>query len=156
MTVETLEKKLKPLEEPISNPLLKWLYLHLPPQPLANRKMHRAYAKAAGILMKEREMGTLDPVSRDATAQYLRSIIPFIEEYETREFPSESVTPEEMLRFLMEQNDLSQYDLAGELGGQPAVSYVLNGKRELTREQIARLARRFHVSEATFYPSRRA
>ncbi len=156
MTVETLEKKLKPLGSPILNPLLKWLYLHLPPQPILNRKMHRAYAKAAAILLNERKMGTLDPASRDATSKYLKSIIPFIEEHEKKEFPNKPVTPEEMLRFLMEQNDLGQYDLADDLGGQPAVSYVLNGKRELTREQIARLARRFHVSEATFYPSSRA
>ena len=152
MTVQTLEKKLKPLEEPVSNPLLKWLYLHLPPQPLANRNRHHAYAKAAGILMKERELGTLDPASRAATTKYLNSILPFIEGYEKKEFPIESVSPEEMLRFLMEQNNLSQYDLAEELGGQPAVSYVLTGKRKLTREQITRLSRRFHVSEASFYP----
>jgi HTH-type transcriptional regulator/antitoxin HigA len=153
MTVATLEKKLKPLEEPLSNPLLKWLYLHLPPQPISNRRMHRAYAKAAGILMKERELGTLDAASREATTQYLKSIVPFIEEYEKKEFPNKAVTPEEMLRFLMEQNDLSQYDLADDLGGQSAVSYVLTGKRELTREQIKRLSGRFGVSEASFYPS---
>lgn len=153
MTVETLERKLKSLEEPISNPLLKWLYLHLPPQPISNRKMHRAYTKTAGILMKEREMGTLNPASRDATAKYLKSIIPFIVEYEKTEFPRESVTAEEMLRFLMEQNDLKGVDLAKELGGQSVVSCVLNGKRRLTRDQIARLSRRFNVSEATFYPS---
>ncbi|MBI5243525.1 MAG: hypothetical protein HY922_07550 [Elusimicrobia bacterium] len=42
--------------------------------------------------------------------------------------------------------------MAKDLGGQPAVSYVLNGKRKLAREQIARLSRRFGVSEASFYP----
>lgn len=154
MTVETLERKLRPLEEPVSNRLLKWLYLHLPPRPLTSRKMHRSYADAAGILMKEREMGTLDASSRAATTQYLKAILPFIDEYEKEEFPLGDVSAEEMLRFLMEQNGLSQYDLAKELGGQPAVSYVLNGKRKLTREHISRLARRFHVTEATFYPSK--
>lgn len=152
MTVQTLEKKLKPFEEPVSNPLLKWLYLHLPPQPIVNRKMHHTYAKVAGILMKERELGTLDASHRAAAAKYLSSIFPFIEEYEKKKVPSEPVSPEEMLRFLMEQNDLSQYDLAKDLGGQPAVSYVLNCKRKLTREQIKRLSRRFHISEASFYP----
>lgn len=153
MTVQTLERKLKSLEEPVSNPLLKWLYLHLPAQPIVNRKMHQAYTKAAGILMKERQIGTLDNSSRAAIAKYLSSVIPFIVEYEEKEFPIGSASPEEVLRFLMEQNDLNQYDLAKDFGGQSAVSYILNGKRKLTREQITRLSRRFHVSEASFYPS---
>lgn len=152
MTVETLERKLRPFEDPVTHPLLKWLYLHLPPQPIASRKMHRAYAEVASILMKERETGALDASDRAAVAKYLRSVIPFIGGYEKKEFPGGSVTPEDMLRFLMEQNDLTQDDLAKELGGQPAVSYVLNGRRKLTREQISRLSRRFHVAEATFYP----
>lgn len=154
MTVATLERKLKTFDEPISNPLLKWLYLHLPPQPITNRKMHRAYADSVGTLMTELEMESLEGTNKQAVMKYLKSVCPFIEEYEKEEFPRGSVTAEEMLRFLMEQNGLSQRDLAKDLGGQPAVSYVLNGKRKLTREQIARLAHRFHVSEATFYPSR--
>lgn len=153
MTVQTLEKMLKPLADPVQHPLLKWLYLYLPPQPITNKKMHRDYAQAATILMEEREKGTLGGSARTAAAKFLKAIIPFIEDYEKKESPAGSVSPEEMLRFLMEQNNLSQYDIAEELGGQPAVSYVLNGKRQLTREQIARLARRFHCSEATFYPA---
>lgn len=156
MTVEVLERKLKTFEEPISNPLLKWLYLHLPPQPIANRKMHKAYADSVGTLMTELEMGRISGANKQAVRKYLKAVSPFIEEYEKKEFPSGSVTAEEMLEFLMEQNGLSQQDLAKDLGGQPAVSYVLNGKRKLTREQITRLAHRFHVSEATFYPSIRA
>ncbi|OIO06766.1 MAG: hypothetical protein AUJ52_11640 [Elusimicrobia bacterium CG1_02_63_36] len=153
MTAQTLTKKLKFLERPVSNALLKWLYLHLPPQPITNKELHRAYTEAAGILMKERELETLDPADRKAAGKYLLSISPFIEEYEKKEFPSGPGSPEDMLRFLMEQHELTQYDLAKDLGGQPAVSYVLNGKRKLTREQIKRLAKRFHVSEATFYPA---
>lgn len=153
MTVQTLAKKLRSLEEPVSNPLLKWLYLHFPPQPITGRKMHKTYTKAASILMEERIMGTLEGPDRAAVGKYLNSIIPFIEAYEKKEFPLGSASPEEVLRFLMEQNDLSQYDLAKDLGGQPAVSYVLNDKRKLTREQIKRLSKRFHVSEASFYPA---
>jgi HTH-type transcriptional regulator / antitoxin HigA len=47
--------------------------------------------------------------------------------------------------------DLSQYDLAKELGGQPVVSQILRGKRRLTREHIERLSKRFGVTPATFY-----
>ena len=64
-----------------------------------------------------------------------------------------SVNPEEMLGFLMEQNALSQYDIASEVGGQPVVSDILHGKRKLTRDHIERLAKRFGVRPATFFPS---
>jgi HTH-type transcriptional regulator/antitoxin HigA len=150
MTIATLEKKLKPLAAPVDNELLRWLYLHLPPKPIKSKKMHRGYREAVRILM--RESASLDADSRAAIGQYLSAAIPFIEEFEKREFPIGSATPEEVLGFLMEQHDLSQYDLAKELGGQPVVSQILKGKRRLTREHIERLSKRFGVSAATFYP----
>lgn len=151
MTIATLEKKLKPLESPVENDLLRWLYLHLPPQPIRNRQMHRAYSKAIGILMQD--SGSLDSASSAAVRQYLRAVVPFIVEYEKEEFPTVSTTPEKVLDFLMEQHGLSQYDLAKDLGGQPVVSDILRGKRKLTREHIERLSKRFGVTPATFYPT---
>jgi HTH-type transcriptional regulator / antitoxin HigA len=150
MTIATLEKKLKPLESPVDNEFLRWLYLHLPPQPIKTRKMHRSYSEAIRILM--REAGSLDVDNRTAVGQYLNAVIPFIEQYEKREFPIGSATPEEVLGFLIEQHDLSQYDLATELGGQPVVSQILRGRRRLTREHIERLSNRFGITPATFYP----
>jgi len=150
MTIETLERKLKPLEAPIENDFLRWLYLHLPPQPMKNKRMHQAYRQAIAILM--RETSELSAPNAAAVSQYLRSVIPFVSQFEKTEFPLGSATPEEVLGFLMEQNDLSQYALAKDLGGQPVVSEVLRGKRKLTREHIERLSKRFNVTPATFYP----
>jgi HTH-type transcriptional regulator/antitoxin HigA len=150
MTVATLEKKLKPLEAPVDNELLRRLYLHLPPQPIKSKKMRRRYSEAIRILM--RESASLDADNRTVVGQYLSAVIPFVEQYEKKEFPIGSATPEKVLEFLMEQHDLSQYDLAKELGGQPVVSQILRGKRRLTREHIERLSKRFGVTAATFYP----
>ena len=149
MTVETLERKLKPLELAFDSELLRWLYLHLPPQPINDKKMHHSYLEAIRILMRERE--NLDPASRATVTKYLSAVIPFVENYEKKKFPVASATPEELLAFLMDQNNLSQYDLAEDLGGQPVVSDILRGKRKLTREHIERLGKRFGVSPATFY-----
>jgi HTH-type transcriptional regulator/antitoxin HigA len=112
--------------------------------------MHHGYREAISILMRESDR--LDAANAAAVEQYLRTVIPFVEEYEKRAFPIGSATPEEVLKFLMEQHELSQYDLAKELGGQPVVSAILRGKRKLTREHIECLSKRFAVSPATFYP----
>lgn len=152
MTVKTLERKLKPLGMRLTGELLRWLYLHLPPQPIKSRKMYRRYREAISILLWELEAGGLDAVSRGAVRRYLSAIIPFVEEYEKKEMSLGLATPEEMLKFFMEQHQLSQYDLADDLGGQSVVSDILRGKRKLSREHIERLSKRFAVTPATFFP----
>jgi len=151
MNLSFLENKLRPYQEPLRNTLLKWLYLHLPPQPLRSRSMHRAYSQVAQILMEAIQENEVDTAFCQIVRRYLSAILPFLESYEKNEFPLGSATPEEALQFLMEQHQLSQYDLAEELGGQSVVSNILSGKRRLTREHIERLSKRFHVSPATFY-----
>jgi len=59
-------------------------------------------------------------------------------------------TPVEVLRFLMETNGLKQKDLAAIMGGQPVVSAVLAGRRDINVRQAVALARRFSVSPALF------
>lgn len=147
-----LEKKLRPYEDPVKDTLSKWLYVHFPPRPISTRKMYDHYRGATRILMHEIEKETCGKAFKMAVQEYLNSVLPFIEEYENKEFSTGPVTPEEMLQFLMEQNDLSQYDIASEVGGQPVVSDILSGKRRLTRDHIERLSKRFRVSPATFFP----
>ena len=103
--------------------------------------------------MKELETSEIPVPIRAVVQEYIKSVTPFLEKYEKKSFPLKSATLEEVLRFLMEQNDLSQYDLASDLGGQPVVSDILHGKRKLTREHIERLSKRFGVSPAVFFPT---
>ncbi len=153
MTLATLEKKLKPYEDPVKDSFSKWLYVHFPPRPMATKRMYAHYREAVNILMHEIEKGGNNGIMRAIIQEYLNSVLPFIEAYEKKELPIETTTPEEMLRFLMEQNELSQYDIASDVGGQPVVSDILHGKRKLTRDHIERLAKRFGVRPATFFPS---
>ncbi len=55
----------------------------------------------------------------------------------------------DVLRFLMEEHDLTQSELP-EVGSQGVVSEIVTGKRELNVRQIRALAQRFHVSPAVF------
>ena len=74
-----------------------------------------------------------------------------IERYEATRFPVPDADPIDVLRILLEQNGLSQRDIAAELGSESTVSLILSGKRRLNRDHIARLSRRFHVSPSVFF-----
>jgi HTH-type transcriptional regulator/antitoxin HigA len=94
--------------------------------------------------------GKDNPTREEDEAIELLSLL--IDRYETQQYPIPDVEPSEMLRFLLLQNGLSQRDIAEELGNETTVSLVLSGRRSLTREHIARLSARFHVSPAVFFP----
>jgi len=151
MTARTLEKRLTRAPAPARGRLTRWLYLHAPPRPIDDRKTLRAYLDVVDALMEAREMDEVPPEDRRGVKEYLQVIGPLLEAFERRTFHFARTTPEETLEFLMDQHKLTQYDLAAELGGQPVVSAILNGKRKLNRRQIERLAARFHVSPAAFY-----
>ncbi|MBD3610369.1 MAG: transcriptional regulator [Gammaproteobacteria bacterium] len=74
-----------------------------------------------------------------------------IEEYEEARYPTPVVSPEEVLRFFMQQHNLKQSDLP-EIGSQGVVSEILNPEkpRKLTLGHINELSERFGVSPAAF------
>jgi HTH-type transcriptional regulator/antitoxin HigA len=86
-----------------------------------------------------------------AEEQAVELLTLLIERYETDQYPVPEADPVEVLRFLLDQNGLSQRDIASELGSETTVSLVLARKRQLTREHIARLSERFHVSPSVFF-----
>jgi HTH-type transcriptional regulator/antitoxin HigA len=72
-----------------------------------------------------------------------------IHAYEDEHFPVPESTGAEILRFLMDENGMTQSDLS-EIGSQGVVSEILNGKRELNIRQVRVLAKKFKVSPAAF------
>ena len=57
--------------------------------------------------------------------------------------------PKEVLRFLLEQHDLKQSDLA-DCAPQGRISDILAGRRGISKEVARKLAQRFNVSAALF------
>ncbi len=55
-----------------------------------------------------------------------------------------------MVKFLMHSHNLNQSDLADIFGGQANVSKFLNGKRPLSKNQIAGLKKKFGISADFF------
>ena len=74
-----------------------------------------------------------------------------LEDYEKRTLPPlEKSSPLETLKFLIEENNLRQSDLADIFGTQSVVSEVLRGKREITKNQAKALAGKFSLRLEAF------
>ncbi len=76
-----------------------------------------------------------------------------IREYDDRTETLPAGDPIRMLHFLMEQRGLRAVDLTPIFGARSIASLVLNGKRELSKTHIRKLAGFFHVSPAVFLGS---
>lgn len=90
-----------------------------------------------------------DPTSDEEEAIELLTLL--IERYESQHYLVPDVNPIAVLKFLLDQNGLSQRDIATELGSESTVSLILSGKRRLNRDHIERLSQRFHVSPSVFF-----
>jgi HTH-type transcriptional regulator/antitoxin HigA len=56
-----------------------------------------------------------------------------------------------VLRVLMTQHNLNLSDFKNEIGSKSLVSMILNGKRNLTKEHIAKLSRKFNIDPSLFF-----
>ena len=79
----------------------------------------------------------------------LDTLSTLIHAYEEEHYPIPEASGVDILRFLMEEHELTQSDLP-EIGSQGVVSEILNHKRELNVRQVRALAKRFNVSSAVF------
>lgn len=68
-----------------------------------------------------------------------------IEHYESGAWPIDLPDPVEAIRYRMEQDGLTQADLARVLGSRPRASEVLGRRRALTKEQAFKLHRAWHI-----------
>ena len=97
--------------------------------------------------------GLLDVVGDDEQhelADLLDLVGQLVEAYDHTHHAIQDAAPHEVLRFLLDQHQLKQGDLAKEIGGQSVVSDILNGKRGINARQAKALASRFGVSVEVF------
>lgn len=59
-------------------------------------------------------------------------------------------TGAELLKYLMEENNHRQIDLS-DVASRSVISEILHGKRDLNKNHIARLAKKYKVSPALFF-----
>ena len=94
----------------------------------------------------------LDEVGDDEShplADVLDYLADQVKAYEDENFPIPEAEPKEVLRFLMEQHNLKQEDLA-DCAPQSRISDILSGNRSISKEIAKRFAQRFHVRADVF------
>ena len=121
------------------------LVRRFPLRPLRNTK---EYDIAASILD---ELVLRDNLSK-GESDYLDALSTFVEAYDEKHFPieTEHLKPLDMLRFLMNQNDMTSADLGKLLGSRSAASMILSGKRAMSKTHIRKLATRFKLDASVF------
>ena len=97
------------------------------------------------------ELSLLVEGGDDEPRDLLEIVTDRIEKYEDEHFRfSDHVTPEDMMRYLMEKNSHKQSDMT-DVAARPTINAILNGKRRLTRDMIERLIVKYGVTGDMFY-----
>ncbi len=116
-----------------------------PPRAIHTEREYREWRRVLDTLMAKPE-----EKMTDAEAAYGETIALLIEAFEKQRYRISRASPAEILAELLSAHGLKQKELVDIFGSEAAVSYALNGKRNLTTEQIQGLAAKFHVSPAVF------
>jgi HTH-type transcriptional regulator/antitoxin HigA len=75
-----------------------------------------------------------------------------VERYEQEHYSIPKADPVSVVRFIIEQQNLSQRDLIPQFGSESAVSMFMTGQRNLTLEQVRKLSTRFKLPADVFIP----
>jgi len=129
---------------PTANPIYGKLLAKALPKVIQSEKENDRYMK---MLLGLEQKNTLTREEKDL-ADLLTLLI---EDFEEKHYQLPKASPIEVIIFLMDQHGLKQKDLTDVFGTPSIVSEVLNGKRDLNKEHITRLSKRFHVSPDVFF-----
>lgn len=122
-------------------------------------KYRRLVAKASPVVVEteaenERLLAIIEPMmSRELSPEEEKLfdlLVKLVEDFEQRHYPMGESSPNEMLKFLMEQRDLRQRDIVHLFGSSGIASEVINGKRAISKKQAKALADFFQVSPELF------
>ncbi len=143
--IETIKQDVKGSHQKVS-PIYIALVEVFPLQPISSRSQHELALKIVEKLITHTNE---EKHPDDGVELYLKTLVELVGDYERVRYAPKT-SGEEVLAYLMELQGLNQSDLSNELGGQPVVSQILKGKRDLNLRQIKALAKRFKVSPEVF------
>ncbi len=111
-----------------------------PLRPIRSEEDNDAAAEICDSLVARKDLS-------QAELDYLEVLTEMIVKYENEAWMKDNIglSPRDLIRSLMTENDLSQKDLIPFFGSQSRVSEFLSGERNLSVEQARRLAGRFKL-----------
>ena len=98
---------------------------------IKNKEEYEAVLKRIELLMDA-------PAGTEAEDE-LQLLSLIAEYYENTEYPLSETTPVDIIKFFMDQNNLTKLDMVKYLGAPSKVSEVLSGKRALSKKMICLL-----------------
>jgi HTH-type transcriptional regulator/antitoxin HigA len=100
-------------------------------------------------LALERVNTIFDAETNTVEADELDILVTLIEKYEQIHYPIPEPDPIEAIKFMMEQNGITDADLGVILNSRSRVSEIFNRKRALTIKQIRVLTEALHIPAST-------
>lgn len=124
-------------------------FLGLQKSLFALRPIHkkRDYKEALTVAT---ELASREDLSSEQ-ADYLEILTKIIADYEEKNLEMSKYNPQEILEFLVEENQMSGSDLGRILGSRTLGPALLRGKRTLSKTHIKKLAEYFSVNPALFF-----
>src|SRR2546422_2851679 len=114
------------------------------PAPITSDRQHEEYLRVLDRLASKE-----NPTREEE--KYAGVLMTLIEAYEKEHHSIPDASPLEVLRALMDANELRQKDLVPIFGSESIVSEVLHKKRDLNKSHIEKLSKRFRISPAAFF-----
>jgi len=129
----------------IDNPTYAELVVRVLPTAIQNEEEYDIMIANVDELMSRCE----DSLSPEED-RLLETMAILVESYEDIHYPIPEASPNDILKFFMEDRGIKQSDLLPVFGSSGIASEVVNGKRSISKAQAKKLAEYFKVSVELF------
>jgi HTH-type transcriptional regulator/antitoxin HigA len=124
------------------------LLLEYKPRPIRNQREYRLALQRVEQLIRQ-----YGPHPPRAEGELIAVLSTLIESYEVNEYPRRKPSPAETLAHLIEAKQVTKAEVARATGIPPStVTNVLSGRRQISKENVTKLARYFCVDPGVFLP----
>ena len=124
------------------------LLLEYKPRPIRTPREHRRALQQVEQLI--RRYGPHPPRAEGELVAVLSTLI---ESYETDQFPRRRPSPAETLAHLIDAKQVTKAELARATGiPRSTITNVLSGRRQISKDNVSKLARYFSVDPGVFLP----
>ena len=121
------------------------LLLKAPPRSIRSQADYKKALRAVEMLMTK-------PHLAKAESEYVELLSTLIEHYESQEFPTPKVSQSNLLAHLIAERGMTQAAVARETQiSRGTLSNVLAGRRELSKQNIAKLSSFFRIGVGSWF-----